>query len=99
MIYPNTGFPAAPTGAAATRVRARAPARRDPDHPARRLAELGPRAVSTRELLALVLDCGRGPARADAAAARLASSDLAAGGLRGLGAMTAPALARSARLG
>ncbi len=99
MIYPNTGFPAAPTEAAAKCVRARAPTRLDPDHPARRLAELGPRAVSTRDLVALVLDGGRGRAWADEAAARLAVSHLAHGGLRSLGAMTAPALSRAARLG
>jgi len=99
MIYPNTGFPAAPTEAAGARVRARAPARLDPDHPARRLAELGPRAVSTRELLTLVLDCGRGLAWADEAAVRLACSDAARVGLRPLGAMTVPALAQAGRLG
>lgn len=95
MIYPNTGFPPAPDEAPA----ARAPTRRpDPEHPARRLAELGPRALSTRELLCIVLDCGRGHAWADAAASRLAPA-LAEGGLRPLGVMNVPALARACGLG
>ena len=97
MIYPNTGFPAVQPEAAGARVRA--PSRNDPDHPARRLADLGPRAVSTRELLTLVLDCGRGLAWADEAAGRLACSDPARVGLRPLGAMAVPALARAGRLG
>lgn len=100
MIFPNTGFPAAPAHAAVDRVRTRAPAILPADHPARRIADLGARVVSTRDLLALVLDGGRGHAWADAAATRLAT--VLAGeeaGLRRLGRMTVPALAHVSGLG
>jgi DNA repair protein RadC len=64
------------------------------DHPVRRLAELGARAASTLELLAIVLDGGRGQDAADAAAMRLSSTiGPRGGGLRPLGRMTVSELA------
>jgi DNA repair protein RadC len=64
--------------------------------------DLGTRALSTRELLALVLDAGRGQAWAEAAAGRVAAAvadDASECGLRSLGSMTVPALARATGLG
>jgi DNA repair protein RadC len=98
MILPNEGFPDAQVHAPANRVRARTGL--PPNHPASRLSHLGARALSARELLSLVLDGGRGLVWADAAASRITSA-LAAedAGLRRLGAMTVPALARETGLG
>jgi DNA repair protein RadC len=98
MILPNSGFPDAPARAAAARARTRATL--PPDHPATRLAEMGPRALSSRELLSVILDGGRGPARAEEAATRITSA-LASeeAGLRRIGAMTLPALVRASGLG
>jgi DNA repair protein RadC len=98
MILPNDGFPDAPARAAVARVRHRATL--PPNHPATRLAELGPRALSSRELLSVILDGGRGPAWADEAASRITSTLAGeAAGLRRLGAMTLPALVRESGLG
>ena len=80
--------------------RPRGPPRLGPEHPARRIAELGSRVLSTRELLCIILDGGRGHAWADAAASRLMPF-LAeeGGGLRGLTAMSVPGLAHAASVG
>ena len=74
----------------------------DPDAPARRLDALGARALSARELLALLLDPGRGRAQAERAAAALLSRHAAAERgiwLRAIAAAPLAEIARAAGVG